>query len=45
MIFQVPELLEFISHIMTLEPGDVLVTGTVLGVRQMMPGDRVRAMI
>jgi len=45
MIFQVPELLEFISHIMTLEPGDVIATGTPPGVGQMMPGDRVRAMI
>ena len=32
MIFGVPKLLEFISNIMTLEPGDVIATGTPPGV-------------
>ena len=32
MIFQVPELIEFISRIVTLEPGDMIATGTPAGV-------------
>jgi len=45
MIFTVHELLEFISHVMTLEPGDVIATGTPPGVGQMVPGDTVRATV
>jgi len=32
-------LLSFISHIMTLLPGDVISTGTPPGVGQIKPGD------
>jgi 2-keto-4-pentenoate hydratase/2-oxohepta-3-ene-1,7-dioic acid hydratase in catechol pathway len=32
MIFQVPELIEFISRVVTLEPGDMIATGTPAGV-------------
>jgi 2-keto-4-pentenoate hydratase/2-oxohepta-3-ene-1,7-dioic acid hydratase in catechol pathway len=32
MIFRVPELIEFISRIVTLEPGDMIATGTPAGV-------------
>ena len=32
MLFKVPELIEAISEIMTLEPGDIIVTGTPAGV-------------
>ena len=45
MIFTVHELLEFISHVMTLEPGDIIATGTPPGVGQMVPGDTVRATV
>ena len=31
MIFSIPELIEFVSRIMTLEPGDVIATGTPEG--------------
>lgn len=41
MIFKVPELLAYISNIMTLEPGDVIATGTPEGVGPMNPGDLV----
>jgi len=41
MIFTVPVLLRYISQIMTLEPGDVIATGTPAGVGPMQPGDRV----
>jgi 2-keto-4-pentenoate hydratase/2-oxohepta-3-ene-1,7-dioic acid hydratase in catechol pathway len=41
LIFSVPFLVKFISRIMTLEPGDVLTTGTPAGVGPLSPGDRV----
>jgi 2-keto-4-pentenoate hydratase/2-oxohepta-3-ene-1,7-dioic acid hydratase in catechol pathway len=41
LIFPVPFLIEFISRVMTLEPGDVISTGTPSGVGNLAPGDRV----
>jgi 2-keto-4-pentenoate hydratase/2-oxohepta-3-ene-1,7-dioic acid hydratase in catechol pathway len=41
LIFPVPFLVKFISEIMTLNPGDVIATGTPAGVGPMFPGDRV----
>ncbi len=41
MIFDIPALIEFISHIMTLEKGDIIATGTPAGVGQLYPGDTV----
>jgi 2-keto-4-pentenoate hydratase/2-oxohepta-3-ene-1,7-dioic acid hydratase in catechol pathway len=41
LIFPVPFLVSFISRIMTLEPGDVIATGTPAGVAPVQPGDRV----
>lgn len=40
-ITSIPKLLEFITASMTLEPGDVVATGTPAGVGPMIPGDRV----
>ena len=37
----VPELLAFITSAMTLEPGDVVATGTPAGIGPMLPGDTV----
>lgn len=45
MIFNCYELLEFISEIMPLEPGDVIATGTPPGVGPMHRGDTVEAKI
>src|SRR4029453_17560111 len=52
MIFGVPELIAFISRQITLEPGDVIATGTPAGVGVfrdpplfLEPGDRVRCEI
>ena len=45
MIFDVYELVEFISHIMTLKPGDVIATGTPPGVGSMNVGDTVEVEI
>ncbi len=42
MVFDVPTLVAFISEIMTLEPGDVILTGTPEGVGPLRPGDTVR---
>ena len=41
MIFPVPFLIAFISRVMTLEPGDVILTGTPEGVGPMEPGDTI----
>ena len=41
-LFPVPELVSFISRIMTLLPGDVIATGTPKGIGPMQPGDTVR---
>lgn len=41
MVFTVGELIEFISGVMTLLPGDVILTGTPAGVGQMTAGQRV----
>ncbi|MEJ5186738.1 MAG: fumarylacetoacetate hydrolase family protein [Candidatus Geothermincolales bacterium] len=45
MIFGPAELLSFVSRIMTLYPGDVILTGTPSGVGEMRPGDRVEVEI
>ena len=41
LIFPVPFLVRFISRIMTLNPGDIISTGTPAGTGPMSPGDRV----
>jgi 2-keto-4-pentenoate hydratase/2-oxohepta-3-ene-1,7-dioic acid hydratase in catechol pathway len=41
MVFSIPFLLSYISHVMTLEPGDVLATGTPAGVGPLSGGDSV----
>jgi 2-keto-4-pentenoate hydratase/2-oxohepta-3-ene-1,7-dioic acid hydratase in catechol pathway len=42
MFFTVPQLVVFISSVMTLEPGDIILTGTPSGVGDLMDGDTVR---
>ena len=44
-ITPVPQLLEFITASMTLEPGDVVATGTPAGIGPMIPGDVVEVEI
>ncbi len=41
MIFAVPRLIAFISRVMTLNPGDVIITGTPAGVGALSPGDTI----
>jgi 2-keto-4-pentenoate hydratase/2-oxohepta-3-ene-1,7-dioic acid hydratase in catechol pathway len=45
MIFPVAELIRHITQVMTLEPGDVILTGTPAGVGPLQPGDRVEVEI
>jgi 2-keto-4-pentenoate hydratase/2-oxohepta-3-ene-1,7-dioic acid hydratase in catechol pathway len=52
LIFDVPTLITTLSEVMTLEPGDVIATGTALGVgigfdppRYLQPGDQVEIAI
>jgi 2-keto-4-pentenoate hydratase/2-oxohepta-3-ene-1,7-dioic acid hydratase in catechol pathway len=44
-IFPLAELLAFITSAFTLEPGDLLLTGTPSGVAPLAPGDRVEVSI
>lgn len=41
LIFTVPQLVGFISSVMTLLPGDLILTGTPAGVGPILPGDSV----
>ncbi len=45
MIFSPAELLSFTSRVMTLYPGDAIMTGTPPGVGEMFPGDVVEVVI
>lgn len=45
LVFPVDELIHFISNIMTLQPGDVIATGTPSGVGPLQPGDTVEIKI
>jgi len=45
MAFSLPVLLEYITSVMTLEPGDVVATGTPAGVGPLRPGDVVEVEI
>jgi 2-keto-4-pentenoate hydratase/2-oxohepta-3-ene-1,7-dioic acid hydratase in catechol pathway len=45
MVFSIPSLLAYISRIMTLEPGDLVATGTPSGVGPLTPGDVVEVEI
>ena len=45
MIFPVRDLLRYISAVFTLEPGDLILTGTPSGVGPLKPGDRVEVSI
>jgi 2-keto-4-pentenoate hydratase/2-oxohepta-3-ene-1,7-dioic acid hydratase in catechol pathway len=41
MIWKVPRLIDYASHVMTLHPGDLISTGTPEGVGPLKPGDEV----
>ena len=41
MVFTIPRLISFISSVMTLEPGDLILTGTPSGVGDLVDGDNI----
>lgn len=45
MLFAIPDLLVYVSNVMTLEPGDVFATGTPSGVGILQDGDEVEVEI
>jgi 2-keto-4-pentenoate hydratase/2-oxohepta-3-ene-1,7-dioic acid hydratase in catechol pathway len=45
MVFDIPSIVSEISQVMTLLPGDVVLTGTPAGVGRLEPGQRVRVEI
>jgi 2-keto-4-pentenoate hydratase/2-oxohepta-3-ene-1,7-dioic acid hydratase in catechol pathway len=45
LIFSPYQLVSFISHVMTLLPGDVIATGTPSGVGPMVIGDKIEIVI
>ncbi len=42
LIFDIPEVLRYITAFATLEPGDLIPTGTPAGVGPLVPGDRIQ---
>ncbi len=44
-VFPAKDLVSFISQVMTLEPGDLIITGTPAGIGPMKPGDEIEVRI
>jgi len=45
MVFTIPQIVAFVSSVMTLEPGDLIFTGTPAGVGVLSDGDVVEISI
>lgn len=45
LIFKIPQIISFITQHMTLEPGDIIATGTPSGIAPIRPGDVIEAEI
>lgn len=45
LVFSVEELLEFVTEVITLNPGDIIMTGTPSGVDSIKPGDTIEIFI
>ena len=45
LLFKIPKLIEYISTFFTLEPGDIVATGTPSGIGPVQPGDLIEATI
>ena len=45
MIFKIPEIIEFVTNVMTLLPGDVILTGTPAGIGPMPAGSSISVAI
>jgi len=45
MVFSIPTVISYVSHIMTIEPGDIILTGTPAGIGIISDGDEVEVEI
>jgi 2-keto-4-pentenoate hydratase/2-oxohepta-3-ene-1,7-dioic acid hydratase in catechol pathway len=45
LLFKIPETFEFITQLFTMEPGDIIATGTPGGIGPIKPGDTIEATI
>lgn len=45
LIFKLPEMIEYITSIMTLKPGDIIATGTPSGIREVLDGDVMEVIV
>ncbi|HEY3315746.1 MAG TPA: fumarylacetoacetate hydrolase family protein [Bacillota bacterium] len=45
MVHRIPQIIEAVSNLMTLEPGDLIATGTPEGIAPILPGDTVEVEI
>jgi 2-keto-4-pentenoate hydratase/2-oxohepta-3-ene-1,7-dioic acid hydratase in catechol pathway len=45
MVFTIPQLIAFISSVMTLQPGDIILTGTPAGISPLSEGDSVEVSV
>ena len=45
LLFKVPDLMEYITSLFTMEPGDIVATGTPGGIGPVLPGDIIEATI
>jgi len=45
LLFKIPKLMEYITTFFTLEPGDIIATGTPSGIGPVQPGDLIEATI
>ena len=45
LLFKIPETFEYITKLFTMEPGDIIATGTPGGIGPVNPGDLIEATI
>jgi len=45
LLFKIPDLMEYITSLFTMEPGDIVATGTPSGISPILPGDLIEAHI
>ncbi|MFW9824774.1 MAG: fumarylacetoacetate hydrolase family protein, partial [Candidatus Thorarchaeota archaeon] len=45
LLFKIPEIFEYITQLFTMEPGDIIATGTPGGIGPIQPGDLIEAVI
>ena len=45
LLFKIPDLMEYITSLFTMEPGDIVATGTPSGISPIVPGDIIEAIV